>query len=189
MKLNVRAFEAHLYLGTAYAAPVEARRRPWASSTPRPSSTPSSPRRISRRRRSSRRRATTARPSSGATRACSSSRDRSYGHYTLGVIHQRAGAVAGGGGGFRTGRRAEWRGPARTREPGVVVDAPWRPRGRRGRSSSICSQLGYQVAPSHFNLGVIAARRGDQAEAARRYQPRARTPTPRSNRRVMRWRR
>ena len=30
--------------------------------------------------------------------------------------------------------------------------------------------LGYQVAAAHFNLGVIAARRGDRAEAERRYR-------------------
>jgi Tfp pilus assembly protein PilF len=31
-------------------------------------------------------------------------------------------------------------------------------------------ELNHQVAPAHFNLGVIAARKGDQAEAARRYK-------------------
>ena len=30
-------------------------------------------------------------------------------------------------------------------------------------------QLGYQVAPSHFNLGIIAAGTGDRAEAERRF--------------------
>ncbi len=30
--------------------------------------------------------------------------------------------------------------------------------------------LKYQVAPAHYNLGVIAARRGDPAEAARLYR-------------------
>ena len=30
-------------------------------------------------------------------------------------------------------------------------------------------ELGHQVAPAHFNLGVIAARRGDRDEARRRY--------------------
>jgi Tfp pilus assembly protein PilF len=30
--------------------------------------------------------------------------------------------------------------------------------------------LGHQVAAAHFNLGVIAARRGDRAEARSRYQ-------------------
>jgi tetratricopeptide (TPR) repeat protein len=31
-------------------------------------------------------------------------------------------------------------------------------------------RLGHQVAPAQFNLGVIAAREGDRAEAARRYK-------------------
>jgi Tfp pilus assembly protein PilF len=30
--------------------------------------------------------------------------------------------------------------------------------------------LGYQLAPAHFNLGVIAARQGNAAEAVRRYR-------------------
>ena len=30
--------------------------------------------------------------------------------------------------------------------------------------------LEYQVAPAHYNLGVIAARRGNTTEAARRYK-------------------
>jgi Tfp pilus assembly protein PilF len=31
-------------------------------------------------------------------------------------------------------------------------------------------ELGYQVAPAHYNLGVIASRRGDRREAERRYK-------------------
>ena len=31
-------------------------------------------------------------------------------------------------------------------------------------------ELGYQVAPSQFNLGIIAANRGNRAEAERRYK-------------------
>jgi Tfp pilus assembly protein PilF len=31
-------------------------------------------------------------------------------------------------------------------------------------------ELGHQVAPAQFNLGVIAARKGDHAEAVRRYK-------------------
>ncbi len=31
-------------------------------------------------------------------------------------------------------------------------------------------ELGFQVAPAQFNLGIIAAREGDRAEAARRYR-------------------
>ena len=30
--------------------------------------------------------------------------------------------------------------------------------------------LGYQPAPAHYNLGVIAFRRGDRDEAGRRYK-------------------
>ena len=168
VKLNVRAFEAHLYLGTAYA--LQSKLDPAlgefdAASQLNPElATPHFE-------------AAKVLSSKGDHRAAVERCDKglqleprsAYGHYTLGVIHQRAG---------------EWPAAAAAFGRSVALNGE-DPRARANLASSSMRlgdlemartqfeyllQLGYQVAPSQFNLGVIAARRGDQAEAARRYR-------------------
>ena len=168
VKLNLRAFEAHLYLGNAYAglgktdaalgeydaasqlnpalatphieaAKVLANRKDYAAAIVR------------------------------ARKALDLSPQSDYASYTLGVVYRRAGRSAEA---FDAFTRAVELNPMNVRaRAGLGSEAM-----RLGRVDVAKTQfeqlvqLGYQVAPSHFNLGIIAAGTGDRAEAERRFR-------------------
>jgi choline-sulfatase len=168
VKLNVRAFEAHLYLGNAYAglgktdaalgeydaatqlnpalatphieaAKVLANRKEYAPAIIR------------------------------ARKALELSPQSDYASYTLGVVYRRAGQSAEAADAFM---RAIELNPMNVRaRAGLGAEAM-----RLGRVDVARTQfeqlvqLGYQVAPSQFNLGIIAAAAGDRAEAERRFR-------------------
>ena len=168
VKLNVRAFEAHLYLGNAYvglgkadaalgeydaasqlnpvlatphieAAKVLANRKDFAAAIVR------------------------------ARKALELSPQSDYASYTLGVVYRRAGQPAEAADAFT---RAVELNPMNVRaRAGLASEAM-----RLGRLDVARAQfeqlvqLEYQVAPSQFNLGIIAAGAGDHAEAERRFR-------------------
>lgn len=167
VKMNVRAFEAHLYLGNAYAAQGKmqlALGEYDAASLLNPE---------------------LATPHIEAAKVLSNGGDHAtaivrcrkgldlapksdYGHYTLGVIYRRAGKWPDAADAFT--RAVELNG-ANVRARSNLASAGL----HLGRVDVAAAQFealiqhGYQVAPSQFNLGLIAARRGNRAEAARRY--------------------
>jgi tetratricopeptide (TPR) repeat protein len=167
VKMNVRAFEAHLYLGNAYAAQgkVQAALGEYdAASVLNPE---------------------LATPHIEAAKVLSNSNEHAtaivrcrkgldlaprsdYGHYTLGVIYRRAGRLAEAADAFT---RAVELNPANARARANLASAAM----RLGRVDVATEQfesligMRFQVASSHFNLGVLAASRGDRAEAARRF--------------------
>ena len=167
LKFNVRAFEAHLYLGNAYFAQGrhEAALGEYeAAALLNPSlSTPhfEAAKVLAIQQKTD---AALARARTGLTLEPHSV----YGHYTIGVIHQRAGQWAEAFEAFSravesNGRDARARsalgGAAMRLDRLEVAQAQF----------EVMVALGYQLAPAHYNLGVIAFRRGDRREAARRY--------------------
>jgi arylsulfatase A-like enzyme/Tfp pilus assembly protein PilF len=168
VKLNVRAFEAHVYLGNAYAAlgKTDAALGEYdAASILNPSiSTPhfEAAKVLSTRGDAA---AAAARCSKGLALDPQSA----YGHNTLGVVYQKAGQWPEAAAAF--GQAVELN-PADPRAHANLAGASMRlgdlPRAATHYREMI--ELGYQVAPAQFNLGVIAARQGDQAEAERRYR-------------------
>lgn len=168
VKMNVRAFEAHLYLGNAYAAQSK-----WdaalgeyeAASILNPAV--AAPQFEAAKVLSMR----------GAhddavarARAGLEKEPRSfYGHYTLGVAYQKAGRWPQAVATFSEAVRLNDQDPrAHANLAGAAM--------RTGDLDLAATHfqrmidLTHQVAPAQFNLGVIAARKGDPAEAARRYK-------------------
>ena len=168
VKTNVRAFEAHLYLGNAYAAQskfdaalgeyeVAAMLNP-ALAAPHFEAAKV----LSARGEHD---AAIARCRTGLAREPRSS----YGHYTLGVVYQAA---------------ARWPDAVETFGRAVALNdldprAHANLAGAAMRTGNLdlaathfqrMIDLEHRVAPAQFNLGVIAARKGDPAEAARRYR-------------------
>ena len=168
VKSNVRAFEAHLYLGNAYFMQErheDAIGEYDVASQLNPSlSTPHF--------EAAKALAATGRADQAAARAkqgLTLDPGSFYGHYTLGVVHQRAGQWTEAFVAFS--RAVELNGDdprARANLAGAAM--------RTGNLAVAQLQfeamidLKHQVAPAQFNLGVIAARRGQTAEAARRYR-------------------
>jgi arylsulfatase A-like enzyme/Tfp pilus assembly protein PilF len=168
VKSNVRAFEAHLYLGNAYFMQgkheaalgeyeVAAQLNP-SLSTPHFEAakvlalTGKTDEAVAR-----------------ARRGLAIEPQSFYGHYTLGVVHQRAGQWKEAFTAF--GRAVELNGRD-GRARGNLASAAMRVDSlevARVQFEAMID-LKYQVAPAHYNLGVIAARRGDRAEAVRRYK-------------------
>jgi arylsulfatase A-like enzyme/Tfp pilus assembly protein PilF len=168
VKMNVRAFEAHLYLGNAYAAQSK-----WdaalgeydAAAILNPS--------VAAPQFEAAKVLSTRGDHDEASARCRAGLEKEprsfYGHYTLGVVYQKAGrwpealktfseAVALNDQDPRA--HANLAGAAmRTGELDVAA-----------RHFERMIELGHQVAPAQFNLGVIAARKGDHAEAVRRYK-------------------
>ena len=168
VKLNVRAFEAHLYLGNAYAAlsKGEAALGEYdAAGLLNPES--AAPHFEAAKVLSARgdHDAAAARARSGLAVEPRSH----YGLYTLGVVHQRADRWREA---LKAFSQAVEINDADPRAHANVAGAAMRI-GDLARAAAAFERmiaLGHQVAPGHFNLGVIAARRGDTAEAARRYR-------------------
>ena len=168
VKTNVRAFEAHLYLGNAYflqgrhdAALAEYD----VSSQLNPSlATPhfEAAKVLAVR-------GNTAEAVTRAGRGLEIEPQSFYGHYTLGVVHQRASQWKEAFAAF--GRAVELNGReprARANLAGAAMRVDSLEVARAQFEAMI--ELEHQVAPAHYNLGVIAARRGNLTEAARRYE-------------------
>jgi tetratricopeptide (TPR) repeat protein len=168
IKLNVRGFEAHLYLGTAYAAQSKADAAlaefDVASQLNPELATPhfEAAKVLSAKGQAD---AAAERCRKGLALEPRSA----YGYYTLGVIHQKASQWADAAAAFT--RAVELNGVdprARTNLASASMRLGDLDTARAQFEQMV--QLGYQVAPAQFNLGVIAARKGDRAEAARRYR-------------------
>jgi choline-sulfatase len=168
VKLNVRAFEAHLYLGNAYAAlkkPREALGEYDAAALLNPS---------------------VATPHIEAAKLLSTANDHpaailrgrkaieiapgsDYANYTLGIVYRRAERWPEAADALL---RAVELNPGNVRARAALGAAAMRT-GRIDVASTQYNELirrSYDVAPSHFNLGIIAASRKDTAEAARRFK-------------------
>jgi Tfp pilus assembly protein PilF len=165
---NVRAFEAHLYLGNAYAALGQHEAALGEYDAVRMLNPDLATVEFEAAKVLAMRGETTAaveRARVGLAREPHSF----YGQYTLGVIHQMA---------KQPGEAAE----AFTRAVALNAQEPrarWNlaqaamALGRAALAEEQLEQviaLGYRVAQAEDNLGVIAARAGDRAEAARRFQ-------------------
>jgi tetratricopeptide (TPR) repeat protein len=168
VKMNVRAFEAHLYLGNAYAAQGKTNAALGeydAASLLNPE--------LATPHIEAAKVLSNANQHAVAIVRCRKGLDLSprsdYGHYTLGVIYRRAQKPTDAADAFT---RAVELNPANVRaRSGLAATAM-----QLGRTEVAAAQfeqlieLGFQVAPSHFNLGIIAATRGDRAEAAHRFR-------------------
>jgi arylsulfatase A-like enzyme/Tfp pilus assembly protein PilF len=168
VKLNVRAFEAHLYLGTAYALQSkldEALGEFDVASQLNPEL--ASPHFEAAKVLSSKGQ------HAQAVERCNTGLKlggrSAYGYYTLGVVHQRAGEWPEAASAFA--RSVELNGvDPRARANLASASMRLGDLARARTEFEHMIQLGYQIAPAQFNLGIIAARRGDRAEAARRYK-------------------
>jgi arylsulfatase A-like enzyme/Tfp pilus assembly protein PilF len=165
---NVRAFEAHLYLGNAYALQknydaalgeydVALQLNPDLASAEYEAAKVFSAR------------GDVASAIARAKKGLEKEPASVYGHYTLGVIYQKASLWSDAASEFTRAVELNARdGRARANLAQVSL--------RLGRFAEARTQfeqmitLGFQVAPAQFNLGVLAAREGDTAEAARRYR-------------------
>ena len=168
VKMNVRAFEAHLYLGNAYAAQGKTNAALGeydAASLLNPE--------LATPHVEAAKVLSNANQHAIAIVRCRKALDLSprsdYAHYTLGVIYRRAQKPAEAADAFT---RAVELNPANVRARSGLGSTAM----QLGRVDIAAAQfeqlieLGFQVAPSQFNLGIIAAGRGDRAEAARRYK-------------------
>ena len=168
VKMNVRAFEAHLYLGNAYAAQGKTNAALGeydAASLLNPE--------VATPHIEAAKVLSNANQHAPAIVRCRKGLDLSpksdYGHYTLGVIYRRAQRPADAADAFT---RAVELNPANVRaRSGLGATAMQL--GRVDVAAEQFEQLiqhGFQVAPAQFNLGIIAAGRGNRAEAERRYK-------------------
>ncbi|MGE3191014.1 MAG: tetratricopeptide repeat protein, partial [Vicinamibacterales bacterium] len=166
--LNVRAFEAHLYLGNAYAATGrtdEALGEYAAALQLNPDV--AMPRYEAAKVHAERGEVDAA---VAAAREGLAREPRSYyGWYTLGVIYQRAGRLADA---VTALERAVDANPREPRARANLADAALKsgqlPIARRQFEAMVA--LGYRVAPAHFNLGVMDLRAGDRAAAAAHFR-------------------
>ena len=168
VKMNVRAFEAHLYLGNAYALlgkndaalgeyEVAAQLNPALASPHFETAKVLSIK------------GDAAAAVARARRGLEIEPDSFYGHYTLGVVFQKAGQWRDALAAF--GRAVELNGSDPRARANLASAALRNDNLEVARAQfEAMIGLGYQVAPAHYNLGVIAARRGDRVEAERRYK-------------------
>jgi len=167
LKTNVRAFEAHLYLGNAYLM----QGRSDAALAEFDAASQLNP--------------ALATPHFEAAKALSGKgqvdaavvRARKgleleplsfYGHYTLGVIQRRAERWADA---FQSFSRAAELNPRDARAQSGLASAALRVEKFEAaeRAFNVMLEQNYQPAAAHFNLGLLAERRGDTVEARRRY--------------------
>ncbi|MBA2305656.1 MAG: sulfatase-like hydrolase/transferase [Acidobacteria bacterium] len=168
LKTNVRAFETHLYLGNAYLMlerhdaalgefDVAAQLNPGLA-TPHFEAGKA----LAGKRETA---AAVARARKGLALEPLSF----YGHYTLGVIQRRGALWVEAFESFSKAVDLNGGDPrARSGLAGVALRL-----GRldvAAREFEVMVDLGYQAAPAHLNLGLIAERRGDRLEAGRRYR-------------------
>lgn len=168
VKSNVRAFEAHLYLGNAYfmqgrheAALAEYD----AAGQLNPSlATPhfEAGKVLAVRRQ-------TAEAVTRVRRGLAIEPLSFYGHYTLGVVYQRASQWQDAFTAFGKAVELNSRDArARANLAGAAMRVDSLDVARAQFEAMI--ELRHQVAPAHYNLGVIAERRGNRTEAERRYK-------------------
>jgi choline-sulfatase len=165
---NVRAFEAHLYLGNAYAA----QKRTDAALGEYDAAVQLNPDLASAHFEAAKVfsargdvAAAVARCRLGLAKEPASF----FGHYTLGVIYQKAALWEDASAAFTRAVELNAREP-RARANLAQVNLKLGRVDRAAAQFEKMIELGYQVAPAQFNLGIIAARSGDSAEAARRYR-------------------
>ncbi len=168
LRANVRSFEAHLYLGNAYAAMNNTD----AALGEYDAASQLNPELATPHIEACKVLTTLSRYPDAIDRCrkgLALEPDSSYGLYTLGVVYSRAG---------------DWKNAADVFARAVAL-APSEPRAHAGlaqaslrlddmataaRHFQAMIDLSFQVPAAQFNLGVMAARRGDRAEAARRYR-------------------
>lgn len=167
IKANVRAFEAHLYLGNAYLAmkrldaalgefDVAAQLNP-ALATPHFEAAKAFSEKGEEEAAIAR-----------ARQGLELEPESRYGHYTLGVIQRRAERWQDA---FVSFSKAVELNARDVRAHAGLASAALR-LGRfdvAERSFNTMIESGYEVAPAQFNLGLVAQRRGDLDEARRRY--------------------
>jgi choline-sulfatase len=168
LNVNVRAFDAHLYLGNAYAAQskLEAALGEYdAAAQLNPSL--STPHFEAAKVLSSKgdHAAAVARARKGLELEPRSF----YGHYTLGVVYQKAQQWAEAASVFARAIELN-RGDPRAHANLAAAALRLGDLDRARTHFEAMIALEHQVAPAHYNLGVIAAKRGDRAEAERRYR-------------------
>jgi choline-sulfatase len=167
LKTNVRAFEAHLYLGNAYAAlgKYDAALGEYdAARLLNPDLTQVSFEAAKALSAKGDVAAAVARAKEGLQREPLSF----YGHYTLGVIHEKAGQLNEAAAEFTRAVELNGRDPrARGNLAQVAMQTGAFEVARVQCEKMI--ELGYRVAPAHYNLGILAERAGQVAEAKRRY--------------------
>jgi arylsulfatase A-like enzyme/Tfp pilus assembly protein PilF len=168
VKMNVRAFEAHLYLGNAYAAQSK-----WdaalgeydAAAILNPSV--AAPQFEAAKVLSMRA------AHDEAVARCRAGLEKEprsfYGQYTLGVVYQKAGRWPEALRAFSEAVELNDQDPrAHANLAGAAMRTGDLDLAAKHFQRMI--DLKHQVAPAQFNLGVIAVRKGDRAEAARRYK-------------------
>lgn len=165
---NLRAFEAHLYLGNAYAAQGQAEAA------------------LGEYDAASQLNPLWAMPHFEAAKvligrgdtAAAIARSRQglaleprsfYGLYTSGVVYQRAGLFQDAADAFVRAVNLNGRDP-RVRANLADVSLRLGALDAAAEQFTTLIEMRFRVAPAHYNLGLIALRRGDRADAARRFQ-------------------
>jgi tetratricopeptide (TPR) repeat protein len=168
VKMNVRAFEAHLYLGNAYAAQTK-----WDAALGEYEAAAILNPAVAAPQFEAAKVLSMRGAYDEAGRRCRAGLEQEprsfYGYYTLGVVYQKAG---------------RWPDALKTFSQAVVLNDQ-DPRAHANLAGAAMRtgeldlaarhfermiDLQHQVAPAQFNLGVIAERKGDDGEAVRRYR-------------------
>jgi choline-sulfatase len=168
LKLNVRAFEAHLYLGNAYvlmARPDAALAEYDIASQLNPGL--ASPHFEAAKALSGR--GDTAAAVDRARRGLEIEPQSFYGRYTLGVVFQKAGQWPEAFAEFERAVTLNGNDPRARANLASAAMRTNRLKVARAQFETMIA-MGYQVAPAHYNLGVMAAKSGDRGEADRRYK-------------------
>jgi len=168
LETNVRAFEAHLYLGNAYAATgqLDAALGEYdAAERLNPDLAQvyfEAAKALSMKGDAGR---AVARCQEGLAREPQSF----YGLFTLGVIHQKAGQMSDAAATFSKAVDLNPRDPRARANLGETAMRLGAVELARIQLEKMI-ELGYRVAPAHYNLGLIAAQAGDREGAARHYR-------------------
>ncbi|MGE3276283.1 MAG: sulfatase-like hydrolase/transferase [Vicinamibacterales bacterium] len=168
LDLNVRAFEAHLYLGNAYAAAGQ----PDAALGEYAAALQLNPD-VTLPRFETAKVLAMQGDIDAAVRAAREGLAREprsfYGWYTLGVIYQRAGRLREAATALATAVDANPREPrARANLAEAALKSGDLAMARRQFEAMI--SLGHRPAPAHFNLGLMDLRAGDRAGAERHFR-------------------
>ena len=168
VKLNVRAFEAHLYLGNAYSM-LGRQDAALAEYDVASQLNPALAMPHFEAAKVFSSRGETAAAVKRAETGLRLEPGSSYGHYTLGIIHRRAKQWREA---FAALQRAVElnEGDARARSSLASTAMHLKEYDTARAQYEALVELRHDVAPAHFNLGLLAAARGDQNEAKRRYQ-------------------
>jgi len=168
VKINVRAFEAHLYLGTAYASTS----RFDAALGEFEAAAQLNPSVAMPHYEAAKALSATGQHEAAAARCLKGLElepDSFFGHYTLGVVYQKAARWTEALTAFQ---RAVDLDPHDAGAHANLAGAAMR-LGALDRAAvhfERMVELGHRIAAAQFNLGVIAARKGDRAGAERRYR-------------------